>query len=184
MALDASKQKSSRRNGGTIPTRARGLFQPKREDGRAYWRIALDRVASAAPGELILQSELLALLETDDKMLLYASMARAAKELRKHSQRDIAPVRGRGYRVLYANEHVGKADSHKHRAERQLKIANDVIDATDLAALSESERELWSQVKRGMVLLYQAVSSHEMAIARHETLIASLQSRIEGLERG
>jgi hypothetical protein len=160
------------------------LFQAKRKDGRAYWRVAFDRLVSAIPGELVPQPELLALLETDDRTLLYASVARAAKELRKHAQRDVAPVRGRGYRVLYANEHVGKADSHKDRAERQLKIANEVIDATDLAALSDSERELWSQVKRGMVLLYQAVSSHEIAIARHEALIASLQSRIEGLERG
>lgn len=159
-----------------------GLFTPKRKDGRAYWRVAFDWFAPLPPGTLVTQAELLTLLEITDKDLMYAIVSRAARELRKQKQRDIVVVRGQGYRVLHANEHVSKAETHKERAERQLKIANDVVDATDLAALTAAEREIWSQVKRGMVLLYQAVSSHEMTLARHEELIASLQERVKELE--
>ncbi|SRR6266487_1946655 len=158
------------------------MFTPKREDGRAYWRVAFDHFSSVPAGSIVSHNELLTLLETDDRGLLYASVGRAAKELRRRSQRDIAVVRGKGYRILLASEHVSKAENHKDRAERQLKTATEVVDATDLSALSITERDLWSQVKRGMVLLYQAVSSHEMAIARHEALISSLQGRVEELE--
>lgn len=159
-----------------------GLFQPKREDGRAYWRVVYDRLATAPHGTVVSHSELRALLGDDDPGLLYASVSRAARELRKRQKRDIAVLRGEGYRILLANEHVSKAEAHKDRAERQLKVANDVVDATDLSALNSAERNLWSQVKRGMVLLYQAVSSHEMALARHEDLINSLQDRVKELE--
>lgn len=159
------------------------LFIPKRDDGRAYWRVLFERLSSTSPGDLITHRDLFQLLESDDRSLLYASMSRAARELRRQQKRDVVSVRGEGYRVLLANEHVTKAETHKDRAERQLKVANEVVDATDLAALTASERDLWSQVKRGMVLLYQAVSSHEMALARHESLISSLQERIEELEK-
>jgi hypothetical protein len=159
-------------------------FVPKRSDGQAYWRVALDTLLKHPPGTMIAHKDFLAILEltADERPLLYAAVNKAAAVLRQEHQRDVAVVRGKGYRILLANEHVGKAESHKARAEYQLKVANDVVDATDLSSLTSSEREVWHQVKRGMVLLYLAVSSHEMQLARHEALIASLQQRVSGLE--
>jgi DNA-binding winged helix-turn-helix (wHTH) protein len=169
-----------------IPEPERERFVPRRADGRAFWRVLYEYLLAVAPGEVIPYADLLALLEMDTsaKPLLYASMSRALRELRKSdAKREVATLRGVGYRVLHANEHITKAELHKDRAERQLKIANDVIDATDLAALTSSERDLWSQVKRGMVLLYAAVSTHELALSRHEELIHSLQERVDTLEQ-
>ena len=160
-----------------------GLFQPKRDDGRSYWRIVFDRFSSAAHGEIVTHSELTSLIGQTDRSLLYASVSRAAKELRKRCQRDVASLRGEGYRILLANEHVTKAEVHKQRATQQLKIANEVVDATDLAALTSSERELWGKVKRGMVLMYQAITAHEAELERHESLIQSLQHRVDTLEQ-
>ena len=70
--------------------------------------------------------------------------------------------------MLYANEHVAKARSHKTHAEHQMQDANEVVDATDIAALNNSERQLWGQVKTGKVLLYQAISSHEITLGKHQ----------------
>jgi len=133
---------------------------------------------------MVRYAELLELLETDDRALVHAAMPRATRELRSHHHRDVAVERGQGYRVLFANQHVGKAEDHKDRAERQIQLASDVVDATNLAELTAMEREQWSQVRRGMTLLLMAVSTHEVALARHEDLINSLQQRVEELETG
>jgi hypothetical protein len=143
--------------------------------------VVYDRLAEAEPGSSVTQQELMDLMGTDKKNLMYAAVSRAASELRKHNLRDIASERGRGYRILYAREHTTKAHVHKNRAERQIRLANETIAATDVAELTASERDLWTRVRTGMWLLYEAVSSHEVTLAKHEALLNSLQARIDKL---
>ncbi len=135
------------------------------------------------PGDVVEHNELLSLLESDNLGLLYRSVARADKQLRKTQHRALAVVPRKGYRLLHASEHVTRAESHKGKATRQMNTAVSVMRATDLAQLDPTARVFAMKVTIGMMLLAQTLDAQAATLARHETLIDDLRQRVEGLEQ-
>jgi hypothetical protein len=109
------------------------LFKAKRPDGRSDWRVVFDRVAQLQPGEEISHKELLEELGTTDRTVLYRAVPRANRELWKTKLRSLDAVRGKGYRLLHANEHIIQAERYKTKSRRQMGNALAVMEATDLS---------------------------------------------------
>lgn len=160
------------------------LFQSKREDGRAEWRVVFDLVDALQPGEVITHEILLDALETDDRAKVYRAVQRAMRELWSSRSRSLGVVKGVGYRVLRAEEHELQANGYRRQARRRQGNAVAVIDATDLSALTSTQREWMIKVQAGMHLIARAMDSHAKQLARHDDLIASLQSEVAQLRGG
>jgi hypothetical protein len=93
-------------------------FQPKGDV--AEWRLLYDELKGKPPGHIITLErieEILGRSVADNRLPVY----RATKELENVDRRTLATVRGVGYRVAAADEHLGLALNHSGRARRQLQ---------------------------------------------------------------
>ena len=110
-------------------------------------------MAQLQPGEEISHKELLEELGTTDRTVLYRAVSRANRELWKTKLRSLDAVRGKGYRLLHANEHTIQAEGYKTKSRRQMGNALAVMEATDLEQLDSEGRNWALQVTAGMRLL-------------------------------
>jgi hypothetical protein len=160
------------------------LFKAKRPDGRSDWRVVFDRVAQLQPGEEISHKELLEELGTTDRTVLYRAVSRANRELWKTKLRSLDAVRGKGYRLLHANEHTIQAEGYKTKSRRQMGNALAVMEATDLEQLDSEGRNWALQVTAGMRLLASVLDQHTARLARHDALLAEMRDQIQELQKG
>jgi hypothetical protein len=158
------------------------LFQAKRADGRADWRVVYDRVALLQPGDEVTHKELLEELETTDRGVLYRAVSRANKELWKTKDRSLGVVRGKGYRVLYAHEHATQAEGYKVKSRRNMGKAVAVMEATDLEQLDAEGRSWAVQVTAGMKIIASVLDQHAARLARHDALLAEMRGQIQELQ--
>lgn len=115
----------------------------------------------------------------------------ANKKLEQDAFRSLTAVRGRGYRVLLANEHSGVARRHQDRARRQVKRSVAVVRATDVTALTESERQwhdsmlvLSTALDGAMKYILQRIRRHETAIEEHQVRQEATSERLSIIEAG
>jgi hypothetical protein len=154
------------------------MFDAKRADGRAQWRVVADLAKARTPGDLITYIELGELLETEDRKRLYQVVAAANRRLWAKSQRSLAVMPRIGYRILKAEEHEIQATSYQVKARRRMDNAVSIMRATDLAALNPRQRDWTLQVTASLVLMARMIDDHDARLARHDDLIRELQ---EGL---
>jgi hypothetical protein len=148
-----------------------GLFDAKRADGRAEWRVVFDLVADFEFGQTITYEALLEALGTTDKGRVYKAVGRANHELWRTRQRSVAVVRGIGYRMVKPTEHEILANSYRRQARRRVGNAVEVINAADLNFMSDSERDWHAKVQGGLTMLAAAMDNHEQRIRRIESII-------------
>lgn len=159
-----------------------GLFKPQRPDGRADWRVVYDLLMKLEPGDQIDHETLLNALGSGDRSRLYRAVARADRELWL-SSRAVANVKNVGYRILHANEHEPRANNHRRQARRQVSNAVGVMNAVDMAVLTDSERDWTTKVQIGLQLLATAMDSHEQRLQEHDSVLAHLITRVDDLEQ-
>lgn len=162
-------------------------FTPQREDGRSDRHIAFELLRDAEPGTVFAFDRVAAALqsgvETPITHARVCAAVRAAQPvLLRESRRATVTVRGVGYRVVAANEHVSLALMRKDRAELQVRSGVRLLEGTRLDELTETERRLHEGHFIIMSRIYNAVLHLQTKAARHEQLLSGLTARVEKLE--
>jgi len=162
-------------------------FTPSRPDGRSDRMVLFDLVRAAPPETLFQFDELVEALSegldvTVDRPRVYRAVAAANRTLLSESKRYLNVVRGEGYRVIRASEHVEMAVNRKDRAQAQIQRGIEVLRGARLNELSDNERALHEGQLRILSGLYFAVKDSERRHERSEALIADLTQRIDKLE--
>jgi hypothetical protein len=163
-----------------------GLFSPRRDDQRAEWRVIYELVENMQPGDVLTYDRMLDALERppEDKPVVYAAVARAARETRRRRNRTLAVVRTVGYRMLAATEHEAQAEVHRAQSSRRMRLGLEVLQSTDLADLTPEQRQRAMAVTMVMSGLASAIDSIEERQRRTETALATVNQRLSALEGG
>lgn len=186
-------------------------FTPRRADGRALWRVAFDHIADGMDngrfreGDLLTHDQLTAAMEIEQDSYYYGTISKVRTELQKERNRDLVPVRGKGYQLVTGRAQVDHGRAQHKSARRKMTKAVATVSTADLSAMSAQEQRDVGLLLRGMrhmsSILDQTidqVNKHEEDIeelrrARDEAFrrsratdddVAAMQARLDRLERG
>lgn len=185
-------------------------FTPRRADGRALWRVAFDYVADGLDqgrireGDLLPHAMLTQAMEIEQDSYYYGTIAKVRTELQKERNRDLVPVRGKGYQLVTGRAQVDHGRAQHKSARRKMTKAVATVSTADLSAMSAQEQRDVGLLLRGMrhmsSILDQTidqVNKHEEDIeelrrARDEAFrrsratdddVAAMQARLDRMER-
>jgi len=158
-------------------------FRTKRPDGRAEWRVIFELVREGEPDTVFPYEMLGQALDITDRQRIQQATRQANKHLWKASNRSLKNIPNVGYRILRAQEHEDQATDYHQRSRKQMRSAVQVIEATDLAQLNNSERTRVLEVASIFIRMAKAIDYHGRQLAHHDQLIRDLESRIERLEQ-
>lgn len=162
-------------------------FTPSRSDGRSDKRVVYELTKDAEPETLFRYDELKEALEDGldkeiERSRVYRAVASANRLLLRENRRYLSVVKGTGYRMTPANEHVPLSLIRKSRAETQLAAGVDLLRQVRYDELNDAERQL----AQGTLLVfdgfYRAIKSSETRHSRQEETISALTQRLETLE--
>jgi hypothetical protein len=140
-------------------------FEISRVDGRSNAQVIVDFVHGAPPGRVFTFAEL------EDELARGASRAygRAAvsgivaganrRLLREHHRR-LHSVRGQGYRLAPAAEHVVLASADRHRADKQLARGLETLRNVRWEEMDENQQA----AHRGQLMVLESVASAQAAL--------------------
>ena len=157
-------------------------FTPKRADGRALWQVVFDAVHADPPNTTYTYDAIGSMIETDVRHDIYSAVGRCNRELWKRAQRSLQNVRGIGYRLLKPQEHEVQALDYHDRGRRKMKNAVAIMRATDLAALTDPERNHVLQVESVLVAMGRAIDHSMQRLTRHDEILRDLAHRVDALE--
>jgi hypothetical protein len=162
-------------------------FQTSRADGRSDRVIAFALVSGAAPGTLVTHDQFLEALSVglDEPIGLhrvYAAVRMAGRMLLRQEQRGLESVRGLGYRVLSASEHLPAALTRKDRAEFQIQRGMELLREVRWTELDGNQRKAHEGQLLIMSGLYQVIQVSEARHARQEQALDEIRRRLERLE--
>lgn len=148
-------------------------FEPKGDV--AEWRMVYDHLRKLKPGDIVTAEQLEEILGRplgQNRSPIY----RATRELEENNSRTIATVRGVGYRVVAASEHLGLGLSHSSRARRQLRRGLQRAESADRQGLAPSAA--------ARLEAFEATTSRLVEFLGHMSKTVDQQGeRIEGLEK-
>lgn len=162
-------------------------FTPSRPDGRSDRRVIFEHAKDAAPETTftyeILEAALsVGLDEPVARDRVYRAVAQANKTLLRESKRYLSVVRGTGYRVISADEHLPVALNKKDSAEKYLRRGAELLDHVRIGELTP---EMRMAVEGNRLMFAGVISAIQQSARRHdraEALITDLASRVERLE--
>lgn len=165
-------------------------FEPRRPDGRAYWRVVYDYIVDCINdrtlnlGDLIPHTALRGLFESGELSSYYLAVGRAAEELRQVHNRSLRSERGAGYRLIAGTAQVDQGVADKEKSGRVLQKAVAKVATADQALMTVMERNTADATLRGLAALL-AVSKLTVAkLAAHEEQLIALQdARVEDRAR-
>lgn len=162
-------------------------FQPSREDGRSDRRVLVELVESSEPGTRFSYEQLTEALSQGldaevDRARVYRAVRDANRTLLEERSRYLGVVRGQGYRMLSASEHLPTATKHKERAARQMQRGLEILSNTRLDELDPTQRALHEGQLLILSGLHQAVQASHKRHDKTESLLASLTKRVSDLE--
>ena len=137
---------------------------------QARWRVLHDVVRQAAYGRSYSYAELNALAGVTDIRTERWILLRTRTELLRHDQRYLDNVRGVGYRIVRAGEHLDVAHAYRRRSMRQAGKSVKVLEATDLAAVQDP-------------VVRQNISNLQSRMSRVEQTLRYQNARLENTER-
>lgn len=120
------------------------MFDVKAADGRPEWKKVVDAVHTqhGSPprvNAVITYAELTAILGRDF-CKARAPIYDAERRLLTDDRRMLVNVRGVGYRIAEAREHITAANANQRRAKRQIRKGVAKLQHTDRSALTHDER--------------------------------------------
>lgn len=163
-------------------------FTPSRSDGRSDKRVVYELVEDAQPEDKFTYQQLEEALEDGldnpeiSKSRIYRAVATANKQLLREKRRLLAVVKGEGYRMVRANEHVSYSLIRKGKAERQLAAGVHLLQRVRFDELSETEQQLAEGTLLVFDGFYRAIKSSENRHDKQEDTISALTKRVEELE--
>lgn len=113
------------------------LFQPLGDVSRR--QMVVDFFGDQPEGTVIAYETLEELLGVD-RATCRSAVNAAKPGLERHHFKSVVAVRGVGYRIVHANEHLAVARVHQKKSLRQLGRAKSPLDFVDLSKLTEGER--------------------------------------------
>jgi len=147
-------------------------FVTTRSDGRSNSQVVLDLVKGESPGVVFSYEDLATELEkgvatTYDNAAVAGVVRNMMSRLLKEQQRALHNVRGIGYRLAPAREHMSLAHNRKRRADVQMKHGLDTLrhvrwDELDPATKAAHE---------GTLLIVSALYENQVALERRQTAI-------------
>lgn len=157
-------------------------FQASREDGRSDSRVVFEFVANAEPGTLFdFDSIRHELEEGSDAVFsnnrVSDAVRRTNKTLLKERKRYLESVRGRGYRVIRAEEHLAVALNRKSRADAQIQAGIALLKNAKVEELSESQRSLHFGQLIILDRLHQIGQESTKRLAEHDQVLAEMRAQ-------
>lgn len=164
-------------------------FHTSRADGRSDRQVVFELMQDAEPGTLFLFARIADALQVGVSDLITHERACAAARsanalLLRERQRSTVAVRGRGYRVIQASEHVGVAVQRKQRAGHQLRAGLALLQRCRLDELSDKERQRHEGFTLAIAGVVTAVDYIHARQQRQEKVIDSLTRRLDKLDGG
>lgn len=163
-----------------------------RKDGRSDGQVVFDLVLNMKPNDILTYETLLEELQKDvdtdviefDRNRVYGAIRGANKKLLKKESRYLAVVRGQGYKLITAEEHLGVALSKKNTAQKYMKTGVEILQHTVMDELSPTHKIAHEQTMLLMKGLYQKIKHHDQRIGETETLLDRMrQDQLTMLER-
>jgi len=155
------------------------LFQARREDGRAEWKVIFDHVLQLGYGDELSYGTIAGLLGTDDRQRAYRAVRECNRHLRgEDSQvaRYLGSARGSGYRVLHPGDYSHAALAQRDSAARRITSAVDIMRSAPLDDMTPAQRHWANQVTLHLV-------DHEVRLMGIEARAGYAEQRIAELER-
>lgn len=148
-----------------------------RKDGRSDGQVVFDLALNMKPDEILTFDVLLEELQKGvdiiqfDRNRAYGAVKSANKRLLKKQNRYLAVIRGTGYKLIRAEEHLSLALSKKQSAERYMQTGVEILEHTVMDELSDPQKILHQQQMLLMKSLYQRVKYHDEKISETESII-------------
>lgn len=168
-------------------------FQPLGEVSRR--QMVVDLLGDQPEGTLVTYEQLEQLLDVD-RQTCQGAVNQAKLALEREHSKAVVSVRGVGYRIVHASEHLAVARVHQGKARKQLVKSRSKVDYVDLSKLTEGERAavVLAGTAIGLQLDYMkrndirstrieaAVELVKDTAQRSEEEIAELKARLARLE--
>lgn len=161
-------------------------FEISREDGRSNQQVIIDHVSREDPGKLFTYTELAeALNEGADRSFekpdVQSAVNAAKSRLLKEHQRALSNVRGTGYKLAHATEHVVLAGDHRRRADRQFSKGLGVLRNVRWNEMDEVSRT----AHQGTLMITESIYANQQALEKQQNAqakaIHALTQRVDHL---
>jgi hypothetical protein len=164
-------------------------FEPSRADGRSDAQVILDLCGDVAPDTAFTHGQIIEALEAGlDKRVtrqrVYAAVAAGNKRLLKQKQRYLRVVRGVGYRVIRADEHLDTALSKTDSAEAMYRKGLAILKDARMDELTPTQKALHEGQFMLLGAVYRQMRDVHNRQKRHDGVLAELKARVDKLERG
>ncbi|MGH2586605.1 MAG: hypothetical protein ACRDJE_16950 [Dehalococcoidia bacterium] len=138
---------------GSIP------FQPSRADGRSDREVIYRLFEGALPERTFTFSEIeqalgVGLTTPPTRGRVYTAVRQGGRTLLKRQRRTVRTVRGVGYRICRADEHLPLALGHEDAARRKVRQGLDVLRHVREDELTPAQRDL----NRGTLLMFAGLA--------------------------
>lgn len=159
-------------------------FKPTREDGRSDRQVIYDVTKDGTPGTLFPYKDLIAALSEglpDGAKLerVYPAVGMANRTLLREQKRYLSVVRGRGYKILAAEEHLPVAMYKKERAQKTLKLGIEILKNVRMEEMDENQRNQHTGQLMFMAGIYGMVQESAKRHNRQEKAIDELKGRLD-----
>lgn len=165
-------------------------FKPRRADGRAVWRVGFDYITDGLDngaireGDLLTHDQLAQAMEMEQDSYYYGTVSKVRTELQKERNRDLVPVKGKGYQLVSGLAQVDHGKAQHRSARRKMGKALMTVDTADLTTLSPSQQRDVGLLVRGMKFMSQILGQTVEEVEQHRQDIAELrQARDEAFRR-
>lgn len=154
-----------------------------RKDGRSDGQVVFDLALNMKPNDILTYEILLEELQKDvdtdviefDRNRAYGAIRGANKKLLKKESRYLAVVRGKGYKLISAEEHLGVALSKKQTAQKYMQTGVEILENTIMDELSPAHKIVHEQQMLLMRGLYQKIKHHDERIGETESLLDKMR---------
>lgn len=173
------------------------VFKPRGEV--AQWRLVYEELAKRDVGDVVGYDVLAEVLDMDarlDRPRIALAMRTAAQAFLEDSNIAVTSVRGVGYRLVEAVEHLALARKHHTKAVKSLGRGQSKVVHVDMSGLEPAVRHTFEVMARAFSVqldfnrrfeakqeqMEQTLESVEKTSTRSEQEIADLRARLERLE--
>lgn len=157
-------------------------FTPSREDGQTDADVLAKVIQKHEPGDLFPYGELGRLLEEGtnrklDKQKVQSILAKTGAQVLKRTAREWVNVRGVGYKIAYAADHLGLSVHRKEKGFRQMKRSLLTLQHTNESELTEDERNKHDGHMLIMTGMLQKVQEHDRRLDRIERVLIDAREK-------
>lgn len=150
----------------------------------ARWRQLVPLFVETPRGSTVTHEELAKALDLDpesetDRKAIRAAVRQAAIHLSREHDRSLSAVRGVGYRVARADEHVELASGQQRRSRRALSRAKQHVDHVDLSELSEEGRRIVHAAASALAWQQQQIRKLDLRQAGLERVVESIANKAD-----